>query len=61
MLSLKNIRPEEYEKRLRNFKVPIIARIYKDNIYLDLRTIMPDDYDILIEGLLYGLTVDEGV
>ncbi|SCL84231.1 L-seryl-tRNA(Sec) selenium transferase [Sporanaerobacter sp. PP17-6a] len=61
MLSLKNIRPEEYEKRLRNFKVPIIARIYKDNIYLDLRTIMPDDYDVLIEGLLYGLTVDEGV
>ena len=41
--------------------MPIIARIYKDNIYLDLRTIMPDDYDVLIEGLLYGLTVDEGV
>ena len=37
------------EKELRNQKIPIIARVYRDNIYLDLRTIQESDFEIIAE------------
>jgi len=39
------------EERLRNMEVPIIGRIEKETILLDMRTILKDDELILISGI----------
>lgn len=45
----------DFERALREFRIPIIARVYKNSLYLDLRTIQDEEYDILAEGIHYGL------
>ncbi len=35
----------EFEEKLRNFTPPIVARIKEDRILLDVRTILPEDFD----------------
>ena len=42
-------------KRLRDFKVPIIARIYKDSLLFDARTIEPDDFQLIRDALKNSL------
>ena len=39
------------EEKLRKLEVPIIVRVDKDEILLDLRTVAEDDFDFIIEGL----------
>jgi L-seryl-tRNA(Ser) seleniumtransferase len=39
------------EEKLRKIEVPIIARVDKDEILLDLRTVAEDDFPFIIEGL----------
>ncbi len=39
------------ERLLRSFDTPIITRIYKDKIYLDLRTIKREEFSDIIKGL----------
>lgn len=46
---------DEFERALREFRIPIIARVYKNSLYLDLRTIQEEEYEILVEGIQYGL------
>lgn len=41
----------ELEKRLREYEIPIIARIHKRYVYIDFRTILDEDYDILLRAL----------
>ena len=55
VIKLKNKSTQEFENKLRSFKIPIITRLYKDNIYLDLRTIKEEEYDIIVDGILYAL------
>lgn len=43
--------PNEVEKELRNAKIPIIIRIYKDEIIIDVRTLFKDDYKIISDTL----------
>lgn len=50
------IRPENMnvallEKRLRNYKNPIITRVYKNTLLLDVRTISESEYKIVLEAL----------
>ncbi len=45
----------EFERSLREFRIPIISRVYKNRLYLDLRTIREDEYKIVVEGIEYGL------
>jgi len=50
------IRPENMnvallEKRLRNYKNPIITRVYKNTLLLDVRTISESEYKIVVEAL----------
>ena len=47
--------PESTETRLRNFEPPVIARIETDRIVLDLRTVLPQQ-DELLANLLLCLT-----
>lgn len=41
----------EAEERLRRLAVPVIVRIQKDCIYLDVRTIMNEDFEVLTQAL----------
>lgn len=50
-ISCNEISANELDKRLRNYKIPIITRTLKDKILLDLRTIMEDDYDIIVNAI----------
>ncbi len=40
----------ELERHLRTYNVPIITRLYKENMYIDIRTINEDDYHIVVDG-----------
>ncbi len=39
------------ERKLRQLETPIITRIYKDKMYLDLRTIKENDFNIVADGI----------
>ncbi|MTI66669.1 MAG: L-seryl-tRNA(Sec) selenium transferase [Firmicutes bacterium] len=47
------------ENKLREFKIPIITRIYKDRMYLDLRTINEKDFNNIVDGFKYALKQDK--
>lgn len=55
VINIKNHSTQEFENNLRSFNIPIITRLYKDKIYLDLRTIKEEDYDIIVDGISNGL------
>lgn len=55
VINIKNHSTQEFENNLRAFHIPIITRLYKDKIYLDLRTIKEEDYDIIVAGISNGL------
>lgn len=46
-----SIPAEKLERKLREFDIPIIARISHDKVLLDVRTIMDDEMDIIVEEL----------
>lgn len=60
-ISLKDLSVSKFEKSLRNFKTPIITRVYKDKIYIDMRTIKESDFDTIVEGVLETLNEVKGV
>jgi L-seryl-tRNA(Sec) selenium transferase len=39
------------EQKLRGYKIPIIARIYKGNLILDVRTIFENEFYIIKEAI----------
>ena len=41
----------EFEKRLRDLEVPIIARIEKDMLCLNMRTIVKEDEALIVKGI----------
>lgn len=55
MISLKGFSVNEFEKSLREYDIPIITRIYKDNIFIDLRTVREDEFQIIADGIVFGL------
>ena len=61
MLTLDNMSISEFEKNLRSYKTPIITRVYKDKVYIDLRTVREDEFNIVVDGIVYGLREAEGV
>jgi L-seryl-tRNA(Ser) seleniumtransferase len=46
-LSLGSLSPDALETRLRSLDPPVVARIEHDRVVLDLRTVLPDDDDLL--------------
>lgn len=55
VLTLENSSTQAFENYLREFKIPIISRLYKERIYLDLRTIRDDEFNIVVEGIGFAL------
>ena len=43
---------EELREKMRNFKVPVIAHIKEEKVWLDMRTVMPGDVEILKSCLI---------
>ena len=54
-ISSKDINITSLEKALRSYKVPIIVRIYKEKIYIDLRTVREEEFKIVANGIKYAL------
>lgn len=50
-ISSKNIKAIEIEKKLRDNYIPIIARVKKDKLIMDIRTINEKDYDVIVSAL----------
>lgn len=51
VISLEDLSTQEFENNLRRYKIPIIVRLYKDKIYMDLRTIKKEEFNIIVEGI----------
>lgn len=47
----KNMPATKMEEKLRKLEVPVIARVDKDEILFDLRTVAEDEFTFIIEGL----------
>jgi L-seryl-tRNA(Ser) seleniumtransferase len=52
----KKMSVSKMEEKLRKLEVPIIARVDKDEILFDLRTVAEDDFPFIIEGLKQVIT-----
>lgn len=61
MLTLNNLSVSEFERNLRECKIPIITRVYRDKVYIDLRTVKEDEFNIVVGGIAYGLRELKGV
>ena len=47
----KSMSASKMEEKLRKLEVPIIVRVDKDEILLDLRTVAEDEFGFIVEGL----------
>ena len=47
----KKMSASRMEEKLRRLEVPIIVRVDKDEILLDLRTVAEDEFTFIFEGL----------
>jgi L-seryl-tRNA(Ser) seleniumtransferase len=58
LVGIKNIKisASRMEEKLRKLEVPVIVRVDKDEILLDLRTVAEDDFPFIIEGLKHITT-----
>ncbi len=60
-ISLENDSISALDKELRYYEIPVIVRIYKGKIFLDLRTIREDEFEIIKKALSYSLKKVKGV
>lgn len=60
VLTLDNFSTQKFENNLRKFHIPIITRVYKDRIYIDLRTIKEEEFGLIVEGLSFALNRVKG-
>ncbi|WP_077368035.1 L-seryl-tRNA(Sec) selenium transferase [Anaerosalibacter sp. Marseille-P3206] len=56
-LSPKMVSSSQFEKNLRDYEIPIITRVYRDKIYIDLRTVKDSEFEIILNGVLYALEI----
>lgn len=48
LLSIENDNPVDFNKKLRNLAIPVIARIEEDRILLDPRTVLPEQDELFL-------------
>jgi len=49
-INLENISPEYLEERLRCGRIPVITRINKGKVCIDVRTIKDDDFELIVQA-----------
>lgn len=59
-ISVPGLRPEQIEKAFRQQKIPIIGYIQKEQFIIDLRTVLPEEDEQLIQGIKEISSVKEG-
>ncbi len=59
VLDIKKISINSFEENLRHYDIPLIARLNKDRVYLDVRTIDDEEIELVVEGIKYALGVEE--
>lgn len=60
-ICLSDLSVARFEKYLRSFEIPIIARVYRDKVYIDMRTIKESEFDTIVEGVQEALSKVKGV
>ena len=50
-----NLSIDQLEEALRNYSTPVVARINKDRLIIDVRTVFEDELDIIVEALGWAL------
>ncbi len=55
VLNIKKRTLNDFEKRLRSYDVPVIARLNKERVYLDLRTINEEEFGLILDAIRYAL------
>lgn len=50
-LSSQTVNIGRLEKRLRQLDTPIVTRLYKDSLYMDMRTVRDEEVDIIAAGI----------
>lgn len=50
-LNLPKMSSEKLERHLREYKTPIVTRIFENSIIIDIRTVKDSDFDIILQGL----------
>ena len=61
VLNIEGFSTQKLERSLREFKTPIITRLYKDKVYIDLRTIDEKDFEVLADGIVFAIDNVKGV
>src|SRR5699024_7607864 len=51
VIETKDISTQKFEKELRRYSTPIITRLYRDRIYLDVRTIKEEEFPIVVKAI----------
>lgn len=51
VLSFEGISTQKFENKLRAYSTPIISRLYRDKIYLDVRTLKRQEFPIIVEAI----------
>jgi L-seryl-tRNA(Ser) seleniumtransferase len=46
---------DKLEKALRNYSTPVVARINKDRLIIDVRTVFDDEFDIIVKALIWAI------
>jgi L-seryl-tRNA(Ser) seleniumtransferase len=55
VLNLKDISTQSFEDKLRQYQRPIITRVYRDEIYMDLRTIKYEEIEIIKSAIKFAI------
>jgi L-seryl-tRNA(Ser) seleniumtransferase len=46
---------DKLEEALRNYSTPVVARINKDRLIIDVRTVFDDEFDIIVKALVWAI------
>lgn len=57
VISSKDVSITKLEENLRKYETPIITRLYKDQIFIDLRTIRDREVEEVVNGLVFAINL----
>lgn len=61
VLNIKKISINTFEEKLRHYHIPLITRLNKERVYLDLRTIEDGEMEIVVDAIKFALGVEGSI